>query len=439
MITLYPHQTQAADQLEALLNQYSVAYLRGEVRTGKTLTAFEVVRRLGCVRVLLFTKKKAIPSIAADAESIGVNVTITNYEQAHKYAKQECDLLIVDEAHCVGAYPKPSKRWHDLRQIKATRLLLMSGTPSPESFSHLYHQLALSPASPWATHKNFYAWARAGYVNISQRYVGTSMPVNDYSDGVAARILPDLEPYTVEMTQKQAGFSQEIEERIHRVKMRPRTYRMARRISETGVIGRPDCRAVVADTGAKVMSKLRQMWGGTVITERHGAIAFDDSKAKYICDVFCGQKVAILYAFSAEGQMLRKVLEEDGIEVVDTPEAFNAGGRHCWYVGQVVASREGVNLSSADGLVMYGVDYSALSYLQGRDRASYRGRTKANVLHWILADRGLEQRVLNTVRSKEDFTIAHFRSEISGGTNQKVRTGRVVRAASNQGKRGRHP
>ena len=43
---------------------------------------------------------------------------------------------------------------------------------------------------------------------------------------------------------------------------------MANGIMRDGVIGRPDCRSVLADTGAKVMSKMRQLWSGTVITER---------------------------------------------------------------------------------------------------------------------------------------------------------------------------
>ena len=68
------------------------------------------------------------------------------------------------------------------------------------------------------------------------------------------------------MTQKEAGFTQEIEEEVHMVKMSRRTYRLALRIIKDGVIGRPGGRSVVADTGAKIMSKLRQIYNCHVIT-----------------------------------------------------------------------------------------------------------------------------------------------------------------------------
>jgi SNF2 family DNA or RNA helicase len=178
-----------------------------------------------------------------------------------------------------------------------------------------------------------------------------------------------------------------------------------------GVIGNPDCRSVLADTGAKVMSKLRQLWSGTVITEAHGSVITDDSKAQYIVRQWLGKsKVAILYTFDAERRMLEKVLKQAGIATVNTPEAFNAGDRETWFVGQVQASREGVNLSSADDLIFFGIDYAALSYLQGRDRASYLGRDRENRVHWLLAKGGVEPEILETVRMKNDFTIAHYRN-----------------------------
>jgi len=67
-----------------------------------------------------------------------------------------------------------------------------------------------------------------------------------------------------------------------------------------------------------------------------------------------------------------------------------------------------VNLSTADDLVFFGVDYAALSYIQGRDRASYLGRDRANRVHWILADGGIETKVWAQVQGKTDYTLRHF-------------------------------
>ena len=180
-MNLRPYQIEASSSLVAILQQHGIAYLRGEVRVGKTLTVLDALKRLDVKSCLFVTKKKAIASIEADCIAIGLDaiVDVTNYEQVVKRANRFYEVLIVDEAHGIGAYPKPSKRWHDLTAIRYKYLILMSGTPSPESYSQLYHQFALGP-KPWR-HNNFYSWAKDGYVTIGAKYVGTGQQVNDYS------------------------------------------------------------------------------------------------------------------------------------------------------------------------------------------------------------------------------------------------------------------
>lgn len=437
-LTLRPYQQQAATELVAILERHRIAYLRGEVRTGKTLTALETVRRMVVESCLIVTKKKAIASIEADRAAINLDdvVDVTNFEQMPKRVGRYYEMLIVDEAHGIGAYPKPSKRWHDLRGIRFKYLLLMSGTPSPESFSQLYHQFSLGP-KPWSDYRSFYEWARSGYISIGTKYVGTGQQVNDYSNANEARILADINQLTVTVTQKQAGFTTEIEEQVHVVPMKRRTYRLALRIIKDGVIGRPDCRSVLADTGAKTMSKLRQIYSGTVITEDHDSIIFDRSKADYIRDHFAGRKIAILYCFDAEGRMLRETFAD---RYTDSPETFNADPRAV-YIGQVQSSREGVNLSTADDLIFIGIDYSALSYLQGRDRASYYGRDRANRVHFIFAERSIEPRVYRLVQQKQTYTARHFAAErgvLSSEADQAVRGPGLVRAQADPDQQARH-
>jgi superfamily II DNA or RNA helicase len=60
MITLRPYQEAAADKLVGILKARRIAYLAGQVRTGKSFTAMEAIRQLGVERVLILTKKKAI-------------------------------------------------------------------------------------------------------------------------------------------------------------------------------------------------------------------------------------------------------------------------------------------------------------------------------------------------------------------------------------------
>ena len=422
---LREYQKEAADKLYWLLARKQFAYLMGEVRTGKTLTALSLIERLGIQRCLLVTKKKAIPSIEKDAKALGLQdkVLIINYERLPKFAWTFWQLLIVDEAHSIGAYPKPSGRWKNLRKMSYEKVLLMSGTASPESYSQLYHQMTLH-RPVWAQYKNFYEWAKKGYVDIGEKYVGTGQTVNDYSNANKELILRDIDPYVVRMTQEDAGFETKIDEAVRYVEMNETTYRLAQEIIDDGIANFKDQTWILADTGAKKLSKLKQLYCGTVIPEESGkGIIFDRSKAEYIKQRYGNHKLAIMYCYEAE----RKMLYEAFPNATDSPEEFNAN-KDAVFIGQVRASREGVNLSSATYLVFLGVDFAALSYLQARDRASFLGRDTPPRIRYIFAANGIESRVYRTVRKKENFTISHYnkvRGELSSEAGEKIRERRL--------------
>jgi hypothetical protein len=423
MITLRDYQEEAASKLAVLLKTKNCAYLAGEVRTGKTLMALAAAQRLGYKRILFVTKLKAISSIRKDALSLGVYALVTNYEQLKKYRYSDWDLLIADEAHGLGAYPKPSLRMRNLCTINYRNILLLSGTPSPESFSQLFHQFKLTRRL-WHRYASFYEWSKAGYVDVQQKRVGTGQVVNDYSNANKEVILKDIEPYTVRVTQKQAGFQTQIEESVKYVQMNPITYEIAKDIIDDGISStktiKGQTRTILADTGAKKLSKLRQIYSGSVITEEGAKLIFDKSKAEYIERNYKGSKIAIMYTFDAEGKMLRETF---GDRATDSPEEFNSN-EDAVFIGQVRASREGVNLSSAEYLIFYGIDYASLSYLQARDRASFLARETPCRIHYVFALNGIEPRVLQRVRAKKDFTVSHFRSvrgELSKDAHQAIR------------------
>ena len=423
---LREYQKEAADKLYWLLARKQFAYLMGEVRTGKTLCALSLIERLGIQRCLLVTKKKAIPSIEKDAKALGLQdkVLIINYERLPKFAWTFWQLLIVDEAHSIGAYPKPSGRWKNLRQMSYEKVLLMSGTASPESYSQLYHQMTLH-RPVWAQYKNFYEWAKKGYVDIGEKYIGTGQTVNDYSNANKELILRDIDPYVVRMTQEDAGFETKIDEAVRYVEMNETTYGLAQDIIDDG-ISTLEGQTILADTGAKKLSKLKQIYCGTVIPEESSkGIIFDRSKAEYIKQRYGKHKIAIMYCYEAE----RKMLYEAFPNATDSPEEFNAN-KDAVFIGQVRASREGVNLSSATYLVFLGVDHAALSYLQARERLSFLGRDANNPprIRYVFAADGIEARILKTVRKKENFTISHYKScreQLSSQAGEKLRERRM--------------
>jgi hypothetical protein len=382
-----------------------MAYLAMQVRTGKTLTALEACRLYGAKRVLFLTKKKAILSIINDYNNFGYTfgLTVKNYEQLGKFPFAY-DVAVCDEAHGLGAYPKPSLRARLLKRcVGTTPVVYLSGTPTPESYSQIYHQLWISARSPYARYRNFYAWAR-DYVVVKQERRGAYL-INNYDAADEARIRRDLAPIMLTYTQEQSGFDCPVEEHIHEI-LDTRIPELIRRIYRDRIL-RMCCGDIVADTPAALMGKMHQISSGTVIGSEYTAI-FSDAKARYIRAKFCGKRIAIFYKFAAERTVILSIFPQ----ATESPEAFQRGESDI-FISQIQSGREGITLSTADAIVMYGIDYSAVSYWQARARLQALDRTSPAEVHWIFALGGIERRVHEAVKSKHDFTYSYFRR--SGG------------------------
>ena len=400
------YQSEIIDKAFDVLVKYGFVYLSMQVRTGKTLTAMGTAQKLGVDNMLFVTKKKAISSIEDDYKLLSpkFHLTVINYESLHKVAgKYEC--IVLDEAHGMGAYPKPSKRTKMIKQIIKKQnpfVILMSGTPTPESFSQMYHQVYACPHNPFRNYTNFYKFAK-DYVNVVQIRIG-AMPHNNYSSGKQS-ILDQMKPYMISYTQKEAGFKVETIEKVLKVKMSDLTYNMVKQLKKNLVIEGTD-EVVLADTGVKLMSKLHQLYSGTVKFESGKATVIDLSKAEFIRTQFKNQKIGIFYKFKAEYDALKEVYGDD---LTNDLKEFKTTDKNIAL--QVVSGREGISLKEADCLVNYNIDFSALSYWQSRDRMTTKDSIQ-NDVYWIFSENGIEEKIYRAVTKKKDYTLKHFEKDL---------------------------
>jgi hypothetical protein len=388
------------------LRRHRFLYLAMEVRTGKTLTSLGICDKVGVKRVLFVTKKKAISSIEQDYIMLGpgFEIDVINYESLHTI-ENKWDVVILDEAHSLGAFPKPSGRAELAGQIIARQrpmVILLSGTPTPESYCQMYHQVYAIPGNPFAEFKNFYRFAEQ-YADIKMKKVN-SLFIKDYSHG-KEKILEAIKPYTINYTQKEAGFVVETTEEILEVEMKPSTYKMIERLKRELVIEGKD-EVILADTSVKLMTKMHQMYSGTVKFESGKSMIIDTSKAEFIKENFEGCKIGIFYKFKEELEALKQIF---GDELTTDLDEFNTTWKNIAL--QIVSGREGISLKMAEYLVYYNIDFSATSYWQSRDRMTTRDRLK-NQVYWVFAKDGIENKIYQAVKDKRDYTIKHFQKDL---------------------------
>lgn len=402
---LRDYQKRIAHQCAEKVREYGFCYIAAEVRTGKTLMALKAAELLGKKNVLFLTKKKAIKSIEDDYTNFGFpyKIRVINYESLHKI-RDNFDLVICDEAHTLGAFPKPSLRVTQLRNFfYDVDKILLSGTPHPESYSQIFHQFYVCRGNPFMG-MNFYQWAKI-YVNINQINYGYGN-VNDYSDAKKEKILPIIEKHLIQWSQKASGFESKVEEEILYVMMSDNTYDIAKKLKKDNVVEFNEG-AVIADTGVKLMGKMHQIYSGTVLTEDGDHIIIDDTKAQFIKEHFKGKKIGIFYKFKSEWLMLKKVF---GDAITDDLSEFTSSDKNIAL--QMVSGREGISLKDAEYLIFMNIDFSAVTYFQAKDRMTTKDR-KFNKIFWIFAENGIEAYIYKAVSNKKDFTLRLFKNVFS--------------------------
>lgn len=408
---LRDYQIRIANQAVDILKRLDIVYISMEVRTGKTLTALETAKLYGAKQVLFLTKKKAISSIQSDYYDFGYDkhfeILITNDESMHKIVYPSYyDLVIHDEHHRFGSFPKPGLATKTYKQMFGSKpMIFLSGTMTPESFTQIYHQFWVSHHSPFKHYVNFYRWAD-DYVNKFQRKINGFL-VNDYSKGDELKIMSAIFPYVITFTQQQAGFSTEIEEEILHIAMSDKTKMIVKKLEKDLVVEGKD-EVILADTPVKLMQKLHQLWSGTVKFESGNSMVIDTTKAEFIKDRWKDKKIGVFYKFKEELSALKQVL---GDSLTTELDKFDNEGYQVIAL-QIISGREGISLKNAEYLIFYNIDFSATSYWQGRDRLTTMDR-KFNKIYWLFSEGGIEDKIYKAVKAKKKYTVNIFKKDYS--------------------------
>ena len=407
MIKFRDYQEDIISKGTDIIKSHRFLYLAMEVRTGKTLTSLGICQSLGVKSVLFITKKKAISSIQNDYDLLNpaFNIVVTNYESLHKVNPSGWDVVICDEAHGMGAFPKPSGRAKNVKAIIFRcnpYVILLSGTPTPEAYSQMYHQVYFIPNNPFNKYRNFYQFA-GDYIGVSKKKIG-GMYINDYSKG-SKKILEHMSPYTINFSQKDAGFLVETTEHVLEVELKESTRSLITKLKKDLVV-EGESEVILADTAVKLMTKVHQLCSGTVKFESGKSMVLDYSKAEFIKEKFKGKKVGIFYKFKEELNAIKEVFGDD---ICQDLECFNSTDKNIAL--QIVSGREGISLKEAECLVYYNIDFSATSYWQSRDRMTTKERLKNNI-YWVFSKNGIEREIYKAVIKKKDYTLTHFKRDL---------------------------
>ena len=403
-VILRDYQEELVTKGLEVLNNLKILYLAAEVRTGKTFCSLEIANRYGANKVLFVTKKKAISSIQGDYDALSPNydIVIINKESLHKVTDDDFDFVVLDENHTIGgSFPKPNNAAKAIKEkYSSLPMIFLSGTPAAESGSQWYHQFWMSKYSPFRQYKNFYAWAK-DYTTPAIKHFG-ALQIKDYSKAIDVKINEKINPYLITITQQEAGFQTQISEKALYYELSPLVVKMRSKLLEYLVVeGKEE--TILADTAAKLMSKLHQIENGTIIFDSGNSMILDKSKAEFVKTYFSGKKLAMFYNFKKEYELIREVFGYEN--VTDKLDEFNNTDKHIAL--QQVSGCEGISLKAADCLVFYNWGYSGKNYIQARDRLTTIDR-KENSVYFVMSKKSLTEKIYKTIIKKKRYSDKTF-------------------------------
>lgn len=366
-----------------------------EERTGKSLTALLICEATKAEKVLVVTKKKALAGwqdTLNQAKQLKKSYVLTNYESLHKLKKEPFDIAIVDEAHSkISGYPKPSKTCKLLQSyVYHSAIVFCSATPSFQSFSRLFHQMAITKFSPFDVFKNFYRWFEVFGVPRTKHIYGKA--VADYSVCNEQKINEATKHLFISYTRKELGFEHEPDDVIHYVEPSSELRKVYNELRTSSVLLQP---LYKADTAPKFLKALHQIEGSTLKISETSRHIFDfKDKCEYIEANFKNYaSIGIFYEYIGEKFLLENYFKNDKRVSIYQSSSF----------------AEGVDLSHIEVLIVYSMGFSTSQFVQRRARQCNMQRTTPIKVHFLLVKGGVSEQVYNTVaRNKKNFSMHYF-------------------------------
>lgn len=321
------------------------------------------------------------------------------------------DTVILDES---SSYKNPkSSRFKALRRIctKINRLILLTGTPSPNGLEDLWSQLYLldqgerlggtlmgfrdryfrkDSYKPFAKHEIIRNdddapgeshYEKKIYEKISD--ICFSMKSEDYLDlpkrvdTIVEVVLPD------EIMKKYYEFEKEL---------------VLSMIDETGV--------VTATNAAVLSGKLRQFANGAVYDAERKVHLVHNEKLQALDEQIestQGQSVLVFYQFQHDLDRLMEYFKSSKPRLLKTPkdeDDWNAGKIKLLFAHPRSAGH-GLNLQHGGHIMFwFGLDWSSENYNQAVKRLDRQGQTKVPINGRIICKGTLEERMIDVVEGK---------------------------------------
>ena len=354
---------------------------------------------------VLGSEKARRQALMKDADIYVINRENVEWLAEH-YAGKDIpfDMLVVDE---LSSFKSPkSNRFKALRKIRPAfkRFVGLTGTPAPNSLLDLWSQVYLIDQGKRLgrsiTHYRERYFMPASWDRSNPRIVYKYSPRPESEKNIYGLI----DDVCVSMKAKDYLQLPERIDNIMTVTLTGKEREEYERLEKDRILEYMEG-DIVASTAASLSQKLLQLSNGASYNENQGVQKIHDQKLKAfeeIVEEAQGQPILLFYSFIHDRERIQKKFKQAvSIDEDKSIERWNAGEIDI-LLAHPMSAGHGLNLQDGGHIIVwFGLTWSLELYQQANARLHRQGQDETVIIHHILTEDTIDQRVLQVLQGKE--------------------------------------
>jgi len=343
-------------------------------------------------------------------------ILISNYEQLHNHMTlvggARIDAMILDESHMAKNYMSNINQQLRKLAVNCDDIYLFTGTPQDKIKSEIFFQLAILDTR---------------FVPTKSKFLNRYFQLDDYFQPIK-----ELRPKELEYMLNRIAYGAETEyllslppkNEIVIECARPEPYYST--LEKDRILELENGSTIICDTPSALVTKLRQICNGGIITE-NGTFRFDTDKEVQLYKLLFGLNTAVIYTqFDSDIEIVSKVCEDHGrsYAVVSGKikrkekdaniEAFKKGEVD-FLVMQARSGNAGLDLMNTNNIVFYSLPTSYIVFEQCLYRIRRIGQKKTCNYYFLVCKGSVEKKILKSLQKKKNFTARIYKNLRKGG------------------------
>lgn len=355
------------------------------------------------VSLVLGTAKQRTEALAADAD-----IYVTNKENTkwicEKYRKDwPFDMLVIDELSTFKN--SSSQRFKILKKQTplVNRFVGLTGTPAPKNIMDLWAQIYLIDGGE-RLGKNM--------TKFRQQYFYPTHQLTDHvfnwelKDGAKDEIYDKISDVTVSMEHKDYLEMPERIDSVKEAKLSKKERALYEQLEQDMIIEdtENDDKDIVALNSAALSQKLLQLSNGAVYTDDGTYKHIHDKKLEMLDEIVeeaQGKPILVFYNFKHDRERI--------LERYSFAEELEGDYMRRWNNGEIqmliahpASAGHGLNLQHGGSImVWFGLTWNLEYYEQANARLYRQGQKKTTVIHHLLTENSIDQRVYDALKNKK--------------------------------------